>query len=73
MRIVEMINISDMKVPVMLSTGVTVYVAPRESLKSVDIADVSSIRRFFKIVEPINESPVETPKAVQPVRRKRTA
>jgi len=62
MRVIEIINISNAVIPVVLSTGVTCYLSPREKLTNVDIAsDINSLRRFCKITEALNEAPLMPP------------
>ena len=54
-RIVEMINISSTVIPVTLGNGVTVYVQPRGRVVNEDIKNLDEVRRFFKVIEVLNE------------------
>ena len=66
MRIIEMLNISNTQVPVLLANGVTVYVPPRGRLVNEDVRNLDAIKKYFKIVEPLNETGHITKPDVEP-------
>jgi len=70
-RVIEMINISNMVIPVTLKNGVTVYVQPRGRVVNEEVHNLEEVRKFFKVTEQLNETPAPTPPHV-PRRKKAT-
>ena len=54
-KIREMINISQAQLPVTLEDGTSVYVQPGGTLRNVVVANLPSIKKFFKVTEDLNE------------------
>ena len=64
-KIRSMINISSLKVPVELASGITVYVGPRQEIQNEDVVNLDKIRKYFKVGQDLSE-PASRPIAPKP-------
>jgi hypothetical protein len=67
MKVIRMLNVSQVSVPVILEGGTTVYLAPSNILENVKVENYDEIARFVKADVSLNE-PLEAKRASVSVR-----